>query len=62
MDGAARNLVEALIDRFIGTLAPDLATLQKQRVIEQETRPLPLRLGGSTCRWARRITSACMGQ
>jgi len=36
MDGAARNLVEALIDRFVGTLAPDLATAQKQRVIEQE--------------------------
>jgi hypothetical protein len=25
MDGTARNLVEALIDRFVGTLAPDLA-------------------------------------
>jgi hypothetical protein len=36
MDGTARNLVEALIDRFVGTLAPDLATAQKQRVIEQE--------------------------
>jgi hypothetical protein len=36
MDGTARNLVEALIDRFVGTLAPDLAAAQKQRVIEQE--------------------------
>lgn len=36
MDGMARNLVEALIDRFVGTLAPDLAATQKQRVIEQE--------------------------
>ena len=36
MDGAARNLVEALVDRFVGTLAPDLAAVQKQRVIEQE--------------------------
>lgn len=36
MDATARNLVEALIDRFVGTLAPDLAAAQKQRVIEQE--------------------------
>ena len=36
MDGAARNLVEALIDRFVGTLAPDLMAAQKRRVIEQE--------------------------
>ena len=36
MDGTARNLVEALVDRFVGTLAPDLATAQKQSVIEQE--------------------------
>jgi hypothetical protein len=36
MDGTARHLVEALIDRSIGTLAPDLAAAQKQRVIEQE--------------------------
>jgi hypothetical protein len=36
MDGTARHLVEALIDRFVGTLAPDLAATQKQRVIEQE--------------------------
>jgi hypothetical protein len=36
MDGTARNLVEALIDRFVGALAPDLAAAQKQRVIEQE--------------------------
>ena len=36
IDGTARNLVEALVDRFVGTLAPDLAAVQKQRVIEQE--------------------------
>lgn len=36
MDGTARNLVEALVDRFVGTLAPDLAAAQKQRVIEQD--------------------------
>src|SRR4029079_7575575 len=36
MDGTARNLVEALIDRFVGTLAPDLAAAQKHPVIEQE--------------------------
>lgn len=36
MDGAARNLVEALVDRFVGTLAPDLATAQRRRVVEQE--------------------------
>ncbi|CAN5544468.1 DUF3500 domain-containing protein [soil metagenome] len=36
MDSTARNLVEALIDRFVGTLAPDLAAAQRQRVIEQE--------------------------
>jgi Protein of unknown function (DUF3500) len=36
MDGVARNLVEALIDRFVGTLAPDLMAAQKRRVMEQE--------------------------
>ncbi len=36
MDGAGRGLVEALIDHFVGTLAPDLAAAQRQRVIEQE--------------------------
>lgn len=45
MDGTARNLVEALIDRFVGTLAPDLAMAQKQRMIEQE-------LGGFRFAWA----------
>ena len=35
MDGPARNLVEALIDRFVGTLAPDLVAAQKRRVMEQ---------------------------
>jgi hypothetical protein len=36
MEGTARSLVEALIDRFAGTLAADLAAVQKRRVIEQE--------------------------
>jgi hypothetical protein len=36
LGGAARNLVEALIDRFVGTLAPDLMAALKQRVMEQE--------------------------
>lgn len=36
LDGAARNLVEALVDRFVGALAPDLAAAQKRRVMEQE--------------------------
>jgi hypothetical protein len=35
MDGASRQLVEALMDRFLGTLTPDLAAAQKQRVMEQ---------------------------
>ncbi|MBL6615884.1 MAG: DUF3500 domain-containing protein [Reyranella sp.] len=35
MDGAARQRVEALMDRFLGTLAPDLVTAQKRRVMEQ---------------------------
>jgi len=35
MTGEQRNLVEALIERFLGTLAPDLATIQKRRVLEQ---------------------------
>jgi len=50
MDGTARNLVEALIDRFVGTLAPDLATAQKQRVIEQE-------LGRFRFAWAGTLSS-----
>ncbi|HYC65627.1 MAG TPA: DUF3500 domain-containing protein [Reyranellaceae bacterium] len=36
MDGTARNLVEALLDRFLRALAPDLAAAQKRRVMEQE--------------------------
>ncbi len=36
MDGTARTLVEALLDRFLGALAPDLAAAQKRRVVEQE--------------------------
>ena len=36
VDGAARNLVEALLDRFLGALSPDLAAAQKKRVVEQE--------------------------
>ena len=35
MDAAQRVLVEALMDRFLGTLAADLAAAQKRRVIEQ---------------------------
>lgn len=36
MDGVSRNLVDALLDRFLGALAPDLAAAQKRRVLEQE--------------------------
>lgn len=35
VSGAQRTLVEALMDRFLGTLAPDLLAQQKQRVLEQ---------------------------
>jgi len=35
MTGAQRTLVEALMDRFLGTLAADLLAQQKQRVLEQ---------------------------
>jgi hypothetical protein len=35
MDGASRQRVAALMDRFLGTLTPDLAAAQKQRVMEQ---------------------------
>jgi hypothetical protein len=35
MDGPSRRLVEALMDQFLGTLAPDLVTAQKRRVMEQ---------------------------
>jgi hypothetical protein len=35
MTGAQRNLVEALMDRFLGTLAADLMAAQKKRVIDQ---------------------------
>lgn len=35
MAGAQRTLVEALMDRFLGTLAADLLAQQKQRVMEQ---------------------------
>ncbi len=35
MTGAQRTLVEALMDRFLGTLAADLMAQQKQRVLEQ---------------------------
>jgi hypothetical protein len=35
MSGAQRTLVEALMDRFLGTLAADLLAQQKQRVLEQ---------------------------
>jgi hypothetical protein len=36
LSGAAHNLVEALIDRFMGALAPDLRAIQKRRVMEQD--------------------------
>ena len=49
IDGAARNLVEALIDRFVGTLAPDLMAAQKRRVMEQE-------LGRFRFAWAGPLT------
>jgi hypothetical protein len=35
MAGATRQLVEALMDRFLGTLTPDLVAAQKRRVMEQ---------------------------
>ena len=35
MDGAQRALVEALMDRFLGTLAADLVAAQKKRVMDQ---------------------------
>jgi hypothetical protein len=35
MDAAARTRVEALMDRFLGALAPDLLAAQKRRVLEQ---------------------------
>jgi hypothetical protein len=49
MDGAAHDLVEALIDRFVGTLAPDLMAAQKRRVMEQE-------LGRFRFAWAGPLT------
>jgi hypothetical protein len=36
MDGPSRALVEALIDRFLSALVPDIAAAQKRRVMEQE--------------------------
>ncbi len=35
MSRASRQLVEALMDRFLGTLTPDLVAAQKRRVTEQ---------------------------
>jgi hypothetical protein len=35
MSGGQRALVEALMDRFLGTLAPDLVAAQKKRVMDQ---------------------------
>jgi hypothetical protein len=35
MDGPSRQLVEVLMDRFLGTLAPDILASQKRRVMEQ---------------------------
>ena len=51
--------VEALIDRFLGTLAPDLAAAQKRRVMEQELGNASASPGRARSRRARRITSAC---
>lgn len=47
LDGAARNIVEALMDRFLGALTPDLAARQKQRVIEQELEKFRFAWAGS---------------
>lgn len=47
MDGAARNLVEALLDRFLSALTPDLAAAQKKRVIEQELQKFRFAWAGS---------------
>jgi hypothetical protein len=49
IDGTARNLVEALVDRFVGALAPDLMAAQKRRVMEQE-------LGRFRFAWAGPLT------
>ncbi len=35
MNGTSSALVDALMDRFLGTLAPDLVVAQKRRVMEQ---------------------------
>jgi hypothetical protein len=47
MTGAQRTLVEALIDRFLGTLAADLLARQKQRVLEQGLSTFRLAWAGS---------------
>ncbi|TAJ26433.1 MAG: DUF3500 domain-containing protein [Reyranella sp.] len=47
MTGEQRNLVEALMDRFLGTLAPDLVTAQKRRVLEQGIAVLRFAWAGS---------------
>ena len=49
IDGAAHDLVEALIDRFVGAMAPDLMAAQKRRVMEQE-------LGRFRFAWAGPLT------
>jgi hypothetical protein len=49
MTGAQRTLVEALMDRFLGTLAADLLAEQKQRVLEQG-------LGNFRFAWAGSLT------
>lgn len=49
MTGAQRTLVEALMDRFLGTLAADLLAQQKQRVMEQG-------LAGFRFAWAGSLT------
>ena len=49
MDGAARTLVEALVDRFVGALAPEIAAAQKRRLMEQD-------LGRFRFAWAGSLT------
>jgi hypothetical protein len=36
LSSTARNLVEALVERFVGSLTSDLRAVQRQRVIEQD--------------------------
>lgn len=47
LDNGQRALVEALMDRFLGTLAPDLAAAQKRRVTDQGFAALRFAWAGS---------------